>query len=306
VPTPASAGIGDQIFLAQLRSDLRDLPIFTKQQLSADGVQLVYRAQQFPIYDGDAYGAGLSIFSVYGGASGTTFQALKGAFSDLTALNQVFIDFETGFMYWAVAPPAGSNNVILNCRKVRWTDRQMLFALYSGLRALFPKVFKWYTDTSITMQTNVYEYNLPQRFWDPRVRITMVEVQEIPSTTERFRIVRSWRRVGNTVLQIPISQRFSPGSVARITYKGPVESLSDLDQQSQELPILYAKWQLLSNVEGPRARMDSAPQVQAENANQPNVSMQAALQYLQQFNRLLEQMPMVQPSFVPTVSTYDL
>jgi hypothetical protein len=303
VPTPASAGVGDQIFLAQLRSDLKDLPIFAKQQLSADGSTLAYQAQKFPIYDGDAYGAQPSLFSI---TVNGVLQSLKGAYSDLSAANQVWVDYETGWIYWNIAPQSGANNVILNSRRCRWTDRQMLFALYSGLRALFPKVFKWYTDTSITMQTNIWEYSLPQRFYDPRVKVTMVEIQEIPSTTERFRVVNGWRRVGNTVLQVPISQRFSPGSVCRVTYKGPVESLSDLDVMSQELPILYAKWQLLSNVEGPRARMDSAPQVQAENANQPGTSMNAALQYLQQFNRLLEAMPTTQPSFVPVISRYDM
>jgi hypothetical protein len=304
VPAPSSSGASDQIFLAQLRSDLRDIPVFTKQQLSSDGASLVYRAQQFPIYDGDIYQANPSQFSIYAGAAGTTFQTLRGDYVNLNAANQVYVDYESGFLYWNTAPLSGTNNVILNCRKVRWTNRQMLFGLYSGLRAMWPKVFHWYTDTSITMQTNIWEYALPAEFRDPRVRIKMVEIQEIPATTERFRVIQGWRRVGNTSIQIPISQRFSPGSVARVTYAGPVASLTDLDAASQELPILYAKWVLLSNAEGPRARMDAAPQVQAESANPPNTSMQAALQYLQQFNRLLDSMPMVDPGIVPVLPVY--
>jgi hypothetical protein len=298
---PSSAGIADLEFINQLRSDLRDPPVFYKEQISPDGASLVYRMQNQPHFDGDAYGAQPSLFSI---VSTGSLQTLMASYDLLSGAGQVYVDADTGFMYWSVAPAAGTNTLVINHRKANWTNKAMRFALYSGLRAIFPKVFQVRADVTFPLSTLQWEYPLPAIFSDPRVRVMNVEVQEIPSTMERFREIQSWKRVGLQTLHIPVSQSFTPGSTVRVTYRGPVASLSDLDAQSQELPILYAKWVLLSNREAPRSRQDSITATQGvEGVNPPGTSMNAGLQYKQAFNQLLDAMPMVEP-FVPTLSTY--
>jgi hypothetical protein len=302
MPGASSAGIADSVFLAQLRSDLRDPPIFFKEQFSPDGVSLVYRLQNFPHYDGDGYGAQPSLFSI---VSNGVLQTLVTSYDALSGAGQVYVDAETGFLYWSVAPVSGASSLVINHRRVRWTDRMLRFALYSGLRAMFPQVWQLRSDVVLTLATNQWEYPLPAVFSDPRVRVLRVEVQEIPATTERFRVMTAWRRVGLQSIQIPSSQWFSPGAAVRVTYRGPVASLSDLDTASQELPLLYAKWVLLSNQEAPRSRQDSLAATQGqEGVTPPGASMNAGLQYLQAFNQLLARMPVVEP-FLPTLSVYQ-
>lgn len=297
---PSSAGVADLEFINQLRSDLRDWPIFYQERVVPDGAMLVYRMQNIPHYDGDAYGAQPSLFSI---TNAGALQTLVTSYDQLSGAGQVFVEADTGLMYWNVAP-TNPGPLIVNHRKTNWTNKAMRFALYSGLRAIFPKVFQVRADVTFPLSTLQWEYPLPAIFSDPRVRVMNVEVQEIPSTMERYREIQSWKRVGLQTLHIPVSQSFTPGSTVRVTYRGPVASLSDLDAQSQELPILYAKWLLLSNREAPRARQDSITATQGvEGVNPPGASMNVGLQFKQAFNQLLDAMPMVEP-FVPTLSTY--
>jgi hypothetical protein len=298
---PSSAGVPDGDFLAQLRSDLRDYPVFYKEQVSPDGASYVYRMQNVPHFDGDNYGAQPSLYSI---VSSGTLQTLVNSYDALSGAGQVYVDAETGFIYWYTPPAAGTNSLVINHRRCRWTNKALRFALYSGLRALFPDIWQWKT-TTFALAVNQWEYTLPADFSDPRVRPLRVEVQEIPATTERFKVLSGWRRTGLLTLHVPSSQWFTPGATVRVTYKGPVGSLSDLDGQSQELPILYAKWMLLSSQEAPRARQDSITATQGqEGVNPPGTSMNAALQYLQQFNQLKAQMPMPEP-MLPALSSYQ-
>src|SRR5438132_7148255 len=99
-PTIASAGTSDEVFIRRLREFTEDLPLFAPEQASANGTSTEYRFSQFPIYDGD------SLISLKAGATGTTAQTLNDNRADLVGkgANQASIDYETGWVFWDVAP----------------------------------------------------------------------------------------------------------------------------------------------------------------------------------------------------------
>src|SRR3982074_1752759 len=99
-PTAGSAGTSDSVFIRKLRLVLEDEPLFSPEQLSANGTSTEFRVSQFPIHE-----QGISI------KVGATPQVLQ---PDRTALvakgaNNICIDYETGWVFWDVAPAAGTN-----------------------------------------------------------------------------------------------------------------------------------------------------------------------------------------------------
>jgi hypothetical protein len=183
----------------------------------------------------------------------------------------------------------GTNNITFTHYRVRWRDSKILAALGAGLRLIFPRIGQTYT-TVFQTATNIWEYSLPPDFNDPRTRITSVELQEVPYMTERYHPITTWRRVGLNSIKLSDGGDLPPGTNIRVTYWGPYRSLSDLEDQLQWLPVLYAKYKLLSDKEALRARGDIAAITQDAGANQPGTQMTVALAYLQEFNDALLQL----------------
>lgn len=298
-PTQISAGTSDSVFVQKLRDFMEDPPLFTPEQLSANGTSTEYRLSQFPIYDGDP-----NLTITVGGTS----QTLVSDRTALTAVNKVFVDYESGWLFWPTAfpPPAGTNNVQIRHSKVRWRDAKMLDALYAGLKAMFPRRWQLKVDTSIALGINLWDYTLPGNDWfDPMTRLYSVEVQQVPAAYERFQPLQNWRRVGLNLIQIPYSQMYTPGATLRLSWCGPYGSLGDLESQVEQLPLWYAKGYLLSNKETVRVRFDQAnTSAEGQQMNQPGISQNAGTFFLRQFEtelaRLTRPMPVGPVSYTYT------
>lgn len=288
--TASSAGTSDLLFVQRCRDFLEDQPLFSPEQISSNGTSTEYRVSQFPILDNDTQ---LSI------KVGATSQTLVADRAGLASANQVYVDYESGWLFWNTAPTSGTNNIQIRKSRVRWRNEKILDALGAGLRAMFPVVWQTQTDTSIAMSVNQWDYTLPTIFNDPRICLYEVEVLVVPQAYERYQPIGRWRRVGNTILQLPTSQYYPPGSTVRLTFAGPYQSLADLEDQLLQLPLWYAKGVLISNKEIVRVRFDSASATQDQQTAPVGSLQNAGTFFLRQFEtelaRLHRPMPMAPP-----------
>lgn len=272
MPTVASAGTTDASFLAMLRSDLGDYPTFQTETLTGDGATTIMKATQVPIHDTDP----LISLTV----SGTPWTIVSNR-SALSGGTQVAIDYDRGHLFFGQAP-GNAASISFQHYSVRYRDPKLSDALGKGLRKIFPKIGQTYTSV-ISSVTNQWEYALPTPdFNDPRTRILMVEKQE-NSPTETYHPFATWLRVGLNQIRLTDSGDMTPGTNFRITYWGPYRSLSDMEDQLQGLPILYAKYWLLSNKEIERSIASTASITQDAGANQAGSQNQLALSFLQEF-----------------------
>lgn len=289
------AGVDDNTFLTALRDLLDDWPIPADEQFSGNGTGTKFQAGKLKIND-DKY--------VTIAVNGTPFSIVTSR--DNIPINSVFLDYNTGlFQFNASQPPSlGQNNVVILKSRVRWSDSQMTRALYGGLKSLFPDLFKDAVDTSIMMATNQWLYTLPTDFWDPRVMIKKVQLQEIPQNVNQPREISGAYRVGLDQIQIPRSQWFSPGATLWIEYQGPYRSLSELEPQAYDLPLWYAAAQLLGFKEAQSTRTDTQT-VASESASkqggyQQNTGGWFMTQYRQLRQQLSRPMQMAKP-----ISVYE-
>jgi hypothetical protein len=297
-PTGSSAGTTDLVFVNRLREFMEDAPLFSSENTSATGGASEYRAVDFPIYDGDPYNDAAQRFVI---TVNQVPQTLVDSRDDLTGPNQVVVDYENGWLYWHPSyPPTGS--LLVRKSKVRWRDEKMLEALYGGLRAMSRVCRQDQVDLSITLQVYVWEYPLASIFWDPNTRITDVEVLDIPTNLNRYQSL-DWHRGSMTSIVLPASQLYTPGAQVRIRYQGGYQSLGDLPESEQQLPLLWAKGYLLSNKEVVRVRQDTSNVTQDQNANPVGSSQNAGAFFFSLFEKELARMQRVMPIARP-LSTY--
>lgn len=271
-----SGGTDDLTYIRAFREDMRDMPKLYSEQFSGTGTVTNFQCQKAPINDD------LWLQITVGGAVQTyTFQ-----YSQLSNYN-CYVDLDTGVIVFQTAPPSGVNNVVVQKRTVRWRDGVILRSLYEGLKRCFPSLWTINIDTSITLAVNTWDYQLPSMFGDPRVKILSVARQDIPYTVNPFVEDIAWSRVGLGTLHIPFANSYTRGTQLRLEYAGPYQSLSDLEPQASELPLLYAKGMLLGNDEARRTRMDTTSAVAESGANQPGQAQNAAQWFLAQYDRKL-------------------
>lgn len=275
----ASGGVTEQDVLLRLRTDLQDSPLPYKETWTGDGVTTTFRTQKWPVYDVNSTDYPLSI-TVNGIAA-----TVKGARSLLSAATDVFVEYDTGWLYFQTAP---GNNLPVICQhySVLFTDQRLLNAINEGLRQLCPDFLRW-SSCTFQLAVNQWEYTLPlPDFQSPYTTIVKVEVREIPAATEPFYVEARWRRVSLNSIKIHASQAYTPGATVRVQYWTPYQTISDIDPQNQDLPLLYAKGRLLIDKEMIRARFDQAQaQGQAEQNNPPGASANAGMTLLQEFRQ---------------------
>lgn len=190
-----------------------------------------------------------------------------------------YVNCNTGWILFGQAPPAGTNTLIIYKNQVRWSDSQLLQALYGGLLFLYPKRFREAQDTSITLQTLQWDYTLPSDFTIPDIFILSINVREIPSQTNRFRPLTGWTRE-RTTLRIPQSQVFTPGSTIEVNYTAPYRSLSDVDDIASDAVIWYAAAQVLGFAETQRTRLGSQTVSSDQSAQPPGFQQQTAAWFM--------------------------
>ena len=292
----SESGTGDRVFTWRLRQLLRDMPVQANEQASGDGSTTFFQMQKVPIYD-DQY----TVITV------SNIQVPIVRSLDQLGPTNVYVDFDNGGVWFAQgnAPPAASNNIAIQKNRVRWTDGVMLASLNGGLRQMFPNFFKWAVDTSITLQVNQWDYTLPNAFWDPRVRILSVSIQEVPSSVNRPVPISGFTQRGLNIIDIPTSQRYTPGATVWIEYTAPYRSLSELEPQAHDLPLWYAAAQLLGFDEAKRTRVDTQSPAAEASANPPQYQQNAGSWYMAQFNAMVTKMAMRPMRMPRAISSYE-
>jgi len=307
VPTPAAApstGLDDSFWVSELRTLMEDFPLWTGGTKTTDGTSGVvtassgpYRLTETPVYDRS------DLTSVVVSIGATAYTVIATGTPSGT---QVLVNYDTGELTFATAP-AASQTMNVRYQKVRWRDATMVQKLYAGLKAMFPKVGKTYLDTTIPIQVNTWDYELPPWASDPRAKVFKVEVVDPFILTEPFREHRVWKRVGQTLLHIPDAQKYSPAAQLRISGWGPYLRLGDLEPQLYMLPVLYGAGLLLTGAEGKRLRADTAIPLQQEGARPPLANMQGASYYFRLFEQELDRLKRVPGpgNTIKIISTYE-
>jgi hypothetical protein len=207
-------------------------------------------------------------------ASGTTLTVERGAFGSTAAthLNGTNVLIRPGFY-----------------------GVEILDALSEGIQACYPLIYKPVIDTSITIQSNVWEYTVPNMPGTyngdsvPIPAISTIEIQEpgvVPYfPTSAYAIIR-----GSTP-KIKFFNLQTPGATVRIRGFGSFPDLTDysatLDalwpKQANYLPPLYAAASLLMSGEAGRVRVTSGAVDTREQANRVGASAQIGAMLMNRF-----------------------
>lgn len=301
VMTPASAGIDEAAFVAQVRDELEDTPRFRgTETATGNGVNTVFQIPNAPVFDGHLYGSAFWNVTVNG-----QLCALVSRWEDLDsgggAPGKVWVDYQNGLAVFG-QPPGSGLAIAFTHSSCHWLNRRIVRALRDGMNAMFPTIYQWQS-VLLTMAVNKWEYNLPRIFNDPRARILDVEVCVIPVSQNRYVPISQWRRTADNSLMVISSQSWTPGTPCRVQFTSPYEDLAELEAQISELPVLYAKGTLLQAKEGPRARSDQASVTQQEGANPMGAQTNAGSSFLKQFYQRLGELERPMP-MAPTYSTW--
>lgn len=210
--------------------------------------------------------------------TGTTLTVERGAFGSTAATH--------------------SNGAIVLVRPA-FFGVEILDAINEGIQACYPLIYKPVIDTSITIQANVWEYQVPDLpgTYDgdsiPIPRIARIEIQE-PGVVPYFP-TEAWAIVRGATPVIKFFNLQTPGAIVRIRGYGPFPDLADFtdsldDQwpkQANYLPPLYAVSSLLMSGEAGRVRVSSVATDDREQANRTGSSMQAGMSL---YNRFLSEL----------------
>jgi hypothetical protein len=291
----AEAGTSDRTFTQRLRQLLRDLPVSANEQANGDGASTLFQLTKIPIYDDSN-----TVVTVAGNSLPIVRQRV------LLNAGNCFLEFDTGMLIFGTPPPASPNVVAIQKTRVRWAEGTLLQSLEGGLRMLFPNQFRLAVDTSITLQVNQWDYTLPNAFWDPRVRIISVATREIPASVNRVIPISGFTRRGLNTIEIPSSQRYTPGSNVFIEYTAPYRSLSELEPQLYDLPLWYAAGQLLGFDEARRTNVATQSPAAEASANPPGYQQNTGAWYMTQFRAMLGTLPPPVMRMPRPISTYEL
>lgn len=241
--------------------------------------------------------------AVTAGASALTTYAAPPAGANLGVLPALVVS-DTGEVFFPLAPATGTINVTYQTS--RYSDQQVLDALYEGLGMLYPEVWSYqqFDLTSVRPSPVQYEYVLPVIYADPKVTITQVEVRP-PSAFVIFTRIGGWRLVADPVSPTLVFTKPPPaGGQVRITYTTPYAQLADVPalgatgllSPPANLPVYYAVARLLADAEVMRSRSDDLPALTAENAgSEKGGNLQTAAYWMQVFDRELRKLSIGRP-----------
>lgn len=293
VPNPnwsSSTGQPDSTWIADVRDALEDFPTQQIETWTADGVNGVATAGAQPIK--------ASFPKINGSAAAndntpliqdtTSSQSYTVIDSGTPTGVQVLVNYDTGELTFATAPVAG-HIISANYQSCKWRDKSILSALMDGLRAMFPVCGKTYIDTSVQLQVDVWDYQMPAWFLDPRSKIIQIEINALSIATEPYKPAPAGEeRIGLDLLHLPWSQRYGPTATMRITGWAPYLRLGDMEAQLYNLPIYYALGVLLPKKEIKRIREDTAVPVAQIGAAQPTLHMQTGDYWMRRFETALQ------------------
>lgn len=298
VPNPAAAdstGLADSQWIGDVRDALEDFPRWLLETWTADGVNGVNTAGaaplgvQFPKINGSSTAGDNTPIVTDNGANVPVVD-----YPTVPTAGQVQVNYDTGELLFQAAPVVG-HTINVTYQTCKWRDKSILTGLMDGLRAIFPVAGKTYTDTSIQLAVNQWDYQLASWFNDPRSRIIAIEVADPYIPTEPFKPAPPGEeRVGLGILHLPWSQKYSPTARLRIVGWGPYLRLGDLEPQLYNLPIYSALGSLLPKRETKRIREDTIVPAAQLGAAQPTLHMQTGDYWERRFQvalKNLERLP---------------
>lgn len=198
-------------------------------------------------------------------ASATTLTVERGAYGSTAAthLNGAMVQIRPG--YFGV---------------------EILDALSEGIQACYPLIYKPIIDTSITIQSNVWEYTVPNMPGTyngdsiPIQAISSIEIQE-PGVVPYFP-TSAYAIIRGATPTLKFFNLQTPGAKVRIRGWGSFPDLADFSatldalwpKQANYLPPLYAAASLLMSGEAGRVRVTSGAVDTREQANRVGASLQ--------------------------------
>jgi hypothetical protein len=309
IPAPVAAdntGLPDSQWISAVRDSLEDYPRTKIETWTADGVNGVIGANaspvsvaQAPINDGSLV--------VRDNTAAVNYTVITSGTPTSGPPPQVLANLNTGELQFVTAPP-NTDVIQVSYQPCKWRDQKILDGLYAGLRAMFPVVGKVYTDTSINIQVNVWDYTLPIWAQDPRSRVNNIDVRDPGITVEPYRrLAGGFTRVDLRTIHIPRAMFYSPTANLRVTGWGPYLTLGDLEPQLFQLPVWYALSVLLPKKESFRIRQDTMVPLTQEGGQQPGLLTQTGDYYLKRFEAELDRLSKVPgPGAVAGIrTTYD-
>lgn len=306
IPAPVAAdntGLPDSQWITAVRDSLEDYPEYQPETWTADGTNGVVGPNAAPLKLGSRPINDGSLV-VRDNTAAVNYGVIT---SGTPTSSQVLANLNTGELTFLTPPPA-SDVIQISYQKCKWRDQKIEDALYAGLRAMFPRVGKVYSDTSTTIQVNVYDYTLPVWAQDPRSRVQNIEIRDPGISIEPYRqMVGGFYRVNLTTIHIPRAMFYSPTANLRIIGWGPYLQLGDLEPQLFHLPVWYALSVLLPKKEAFRIRQDTMVPLTQEGGQSPGILTQTGDYYLKRFEAELERLSKVPgPGQVAPIRTvYD-
>lgn len=275
----ASGGMDMQEYIDEVRGLAMDVPVYANEQWSGDGSITTFLCSKRPINDDD------DLLVQVGGA---TVPIVTNR-ANLTVSN-VYVNYDAGRLVFGAAPAVGTGNITIQKNQVERRDSTISRSLQMGLRAMYPRVWHEYVDTSITLAPLQWDYTLPLAFLgDERIYIIKVELQNIPQgSPQPFLLYRNWEQVGQSTIKLLESQSYVPGATLRVTYAGPYTDLTQVPGRESNLPILYAMGMLLGTRESRRSRADGVTVAAGDSANPPGTAQNAGTWYMRQFEAELQ------------------
>ena len=293
VPPPVAAdstGLPDSFWIDTVRDSLEDFPRWLLEQYVGDGINGVNTAGaapisvQFPKINGSA-ATGDNTPLITDVNAPLNYVVVD--FPTVPTSGQVQVNYDTGELTFNAPPPNG-HTINVSYQTCKWRDKSILTGLIDGLRAIFPTCGKTYTDASIKIVTNQWDYQLPAWFNDPRSRIISIEINDLNIPTEPYKVAPPGEeRVGLGLLHLPWSQRFGPTAILRIVGWGPYLRLADLEPQLYNLPVWSALGSLLPKKETKRIREDTLVPASQIGAQQPTLHMQTGDYWERRFQAAL-------------------
>jgi hypothetical protein len=292
----AQTGSADTVFINKVRRILRDQPVVFSESQPTDAAtgslaagSKPFRLQRAPVW------TGLNrVFALT--APGGPYLVDFDDTGFVPGAGHVNIITDTGEVVFPAAPAVGT--LAVTYQSVRFSENQILDALYEGLQMLWPEIWNPNTDTtSILVSPTQYEYPLPAIFQDQRVILMQVEYAP-PSGIIRYFKTSLWDQVRDSVNPIIKFSRIPPiASTVRLTYAKPLGTgvLGSVPIEAAHLPTYFALARLLLDQDTMRTRSDDMPALTGEAAQAPGQSVQTANYWLQQFSTQLTRLGLDEP-----------
>ena len=285
--TPLPNGNPDTFFIARVRRTLKDVPRTFRDPFTGDGMTGGQTAGAVPwtvtrppiISPGkEALQPGAGVLVTVSGVAQTVLY--DSAVSP--APGQVDVITETGELIFGTVPAAAAP-ILVTYQTARFGTTQILEALTDGLQQLYPEIYQDETDqATVVLTPTTTEYALAAIFSDPRVNVTKVEVAP-PSGIITYFDTGLWETVGPNGNIIRFAQAWPPGSIARLTFNGPYQALSDVEPQAMWLPVYYALSTLLEEQETSRSRQADLVALTGEGGTKPGDGAAVADRWMNKF-----------------------